>query len=115
MPAALALTLFLAVWNNAVNRVPAFARVYVAVNLALAVTVSSLVFGLWHIVPTMQLADLRGTPRTTTTLAGVAVTTVAGVIFCALRLASGSLLAPVLLHLATNCLGAVAARAARPG
>lgn len=80
---------------------------------AVGVAVSSVVFGLWHVVPTLHLADLRGTPRTATTVAGVAFTAVAGVLFCALRLVSGSLLAPALLHLATNCLGAIAARAAR--
>jgi membrane protease YdiL (CAAX protease family) len=39
-------------------------------------------------------------------------TAAAGVLFAELRLRSGSLLAPALLHLATNCLGLLAAAAA---
>jgi len=41
-------------------------------------------------------------------------TSAAGVLFAELRLRSGSLLAPALLHLATNCLGLLAAATVHP-
>jgi membrane protease YdiL (CAAX protease family) len=45
-------------------------------------------------------------------LVGCLGTTAAGTLFTALRLRSGSLLAPALLHLATNSLGVGAAATA---
>lgn len=76
--------------------------------LLVAVGVSSVVFGLWHIVPTKILTAERG-GRNGTVAAGVALTALAGALFCWLRIVSGSLVAPVLLHLATNSLGALIA------
>jgi uncharacterized protein len=79
---------------------------------------SSLVFGLWHVPPTIvalrinELAPLS--PQGIGTIAGaVAVTTAAGVLFDLLRARSGSLAAPVLAHWATNALGLLAAAATR--
>lgn len=79
-----------------------------------AVAVSSVVFGLWHIPPTMVALEVNGivagSPEGVLAIVGaVVVTTVAGVLFSALRLVSGSLLAPVLAHWATNSLGLLAA------
>ncbi len=79
-----------------------------------AVAGSSLLFGLWHVRPTLDGLAANGVARgpaaTTAAVAGgCAVTAGAGVLFAALRLRSGSLLAPVLLHLATNVLGLLAA------
>jgi membrane protease YdiL (CAAX protease family) len=77
---------------------------------AIATTVA--VFGLWHIRPTAEalrangLASERAAAGVT---AGVAVTAAGGLVFSWLRARSGSLAAPMLLHLATNCGGPVAA------
>jgi uncharacterized protein len=76
-----------------------------------AVVISSLLFGLWHISPTLgtmssnhETAGTAGSTWGTIVLVAgsVAVTFVAGLAFCWLRLRSRSLLAPVLAHLATN-------------
>jgi uncharacterized protein len=81
-------------------------------NAAIAVT--SCVFGVWHIRPTLQalraneLAGARG--RTVAGVAAaVATTTAGGVLFSWLRERSGSLTAPILLHVATNSGGLVTA------
>ncbi|MGR6964639.1 CPBP family intramembrane glutamic endopeptidase [Geodermatophilus sp. URMC 61] len=75
---------------------------------------SAALFGLWHVRPTLgALAanDLAGGPlaRTGAVLLACLGTAAAGVLFAELRLRSGSLLAPALLHLATNSLGLLAA------
>lgn len=82
-----------------------------------AIAVTSAVFGIWHIRPTLgALAAndlLEGPVRTgAVVLLACLGTAAAGVLFAALRLRSGSLLAPVLLHWATNALGTLAAAAA---
>jgi membrane protease YdiL (CAAX protease family) len=79
-----------------------------------ATGVSAALFGLWHVRPTLgALAanDLAGGPLARTGAVALAClgTAAAGVLFAELRLRSGSLLAPALLHLATNCLGLLAA------
>ena len=78
-----------------------------------ATAVGSAVFGLWHIRPTAEALALnrlvagRGA-RILAVTAVAAWTAGAGALFCLLRELSGSLAAPVLLHLATNCGGALA-------
>jgi membrane protease YdiL (CAAX protease family) len=70
-----------------------------------ATLLSSGLFGLWHILPSLGggVADAAGTLlRVVVT---VCVTSAAGVVLCVLRLRSGSLLAPVLAHWAVNGLG----------
>jgi uncharacterized protein len=86
---------------------------------AIAAIGSSAVFGLWHIAPTAVSLELNGiaagSPEGMATIAaGVAVTTAAGFVFTWLRWRSGSLLAPVLAHWATNALGLLAAATSRP-
>ena len=81
-----------------------------------AVVVSSLLFGLWHIRPTLSALDTNDlaadtAARVAAVTGAVAVTAVAGVLFCGLRLATGSLLAPVVVHTATNSVSMVAAYA----
>jgi membrane protease YdiL (CAAX protease family) len=78
-----------------------------------AVGVGSAVFGLWHIRPTAEalavngLAAGRGARIAAVT--GVAAGTAgAGVLFGLLRERSGSLAAPVLVHLAANCVAPLA-------
>lgn len=72
--------------------------------------ISSALFGLWHVQPTLH--TLRGN-RAASTVAGVAgqagvefgavaVTFAAGLVFCWLRLRSRSLVAPVIAHAAIN-------------
>jgi membrane protease YdiL (CAAX protease family) len=82
-----------------------------------AVVTSSAVFGLWHVRPTVGAVAANDLPGGPVALAaavalGCLATAAAGVLFVALRQRSGSLLAPVLLHLATNTLGLLAAAAA---
>ncbi len=82
-----------------------------------AVAASSGLFGVWHIRPTLSALaanDIVGGPVGTAlaVLLACAGTAGAGVLFSWLRLRSGSLVAPVLLHLATNSLGTLAATAA---
>ena len=79
-----------------------------------AVTVTSVVFGVWHIGPTAGalrangLAGDRSRARAGV-LAGVAATTAAGAFLSWLRERSGRVAAPALLHLAANSGGLVAA------
>lgn len=84
-----------------------------------AVAVSSLAFGLWHVAPTIVGLRINGVAPMSSEglgslLGAILVTTVAGMAFCLLRLGSGSLVAPVLAHWATNALGLVAAAVAPP-
>jgi membrane protease YdiL (CAAX protease family) len=79
-----------------------------------AIAFSSALFGLWHIHPTLDALnanDLAGgwPARSGAVVAGVAFTAVAGVWFCFLRQASGSLIAPALAHAATNGVATVTA------
>ena len=73
--------------------------------------ITSVLFGLWHILPTLHtMKDNRAVAVASASIAGqslvvagsVAVTFVAGLIFCWLRLRSRSLIAPVMAHVATN-------------
>ena len=84
---------------------------------------SSVLFGLWHVLPTIPLAnsvpaigDALGPgvdASLVSVLVAVAFTTVAGVGFVMLRRWSHSLLAPSLVHCATNSLGYLFAWVAR--
>lgn len=71
-----------------------------------AVGATSVLFGLWHILP--SLADQEQNPITAArhpvAVAGstVALTTAAGLLFSYERLRTGSIVAPVLTHTATN-------------
>jgi membrane protease YdiL (CAAX protease family) len=83
-----------------------------------ATAVGSAVFGLWHIRPTAEalavngLAPGRGA-RVAAVAGVVAGTAGAGAALSLLRERSGSLAAPVLLHLAANCAGPLASALAR--
>jgi membrane protease YdiL (CAAX protease family) len=81
-----------------------------------ATGVSAVLFGFWHVLPAVDGARENAPtgrvarPDLVRQVAGtVAFTALAGVIFGLLRHQSGSLLAPGLLHWATNGLGVVAA------
>jgi membrane protease YdiL (CAAX protease family) len=84
-----------------------------------ATATTAVLFGLWHVLPALALVrthtavaggsapDRR---RTVLTVVGtVAFTTAAGVVFAEMRRRSGSVVAPMGLHWATNGLGVLAA------
>ena len=81
---------------------------------AAAVAVTNAVFGIWHIGPTAGALRINGLADRPAKIlagvtAGVAATAAGGVLLSWLRARSGSLAAPMLLHAATNSLGALAA------
>jgi uncharacterized protein len=88
-------------------------------TLVTGIVVSSVVFGLWHIGPTivaLQHNAVPPGPAAWAAVAGsVAITAVAGVLFCLLRLHTGGIVGPVIVHTATNSLGTLAAYAAQRG
>jgi membrane protease YdiL (CAAX protease family) len=76
-----------------------------------ASVITSLLFGLWHIEPTLHtMSDNRAVAGAAASVGGqvlvvlgaVAVTFAAGLVFCWLRLRSRSLIAPVMAHAAIN-------------
>lgn len=84
-----------------------------------AIVATSVVFGLWHVAPTAVALEVNAVAATSATGvlaigAAVVVTTIAGLLFAWLRRVSGSLVAPVLAHIATNVGGLLAATAAGP-
>jgi uncharacterized protein len=85
-----------------------FARHWGTVKAVLA---SSALFGLWHIVPSIPAAGGNDVVNSTAASASgmaavvagaVVATAVAGLFFCWLRLRSGSVVAPMVLHIGTN-------------
>jgi uncharacterized protein len=81
-----------------------------------AVALTSVVFGLWHVAPTIVGLQANGVDPGSLGGIGaivgtVAVTSVAGAAFAWLRLRTGSLLAPMLAHWAINAFGLLAAAA----
>jgi membrane protease YdiL (CAAX protease family) len=86
-----------------------------------ATVVSSALFGLWHVLPSLGLAAHneaiggavgRGkSAQAATVLATVLFTAASGAVFCELRRRSGSILASAGLHWATNALSVLAAAA----
>jgi membrane protease YdiL (CAAX protease family) len=79
-----------------------------------ATLVSSGLFGLWHVLPSMGMATSNAAVGQTLGTAGTVVgavlfTTAAGVVFRAWQRWSGHLVTPMLLHVATNSLGVLVA------
>jgi membrane protease YdiL (CAAX protease family) len=84
-----------------------------------ATAVTSVLFGLWHVLPALDVTGTStaisqggraGRRRVLVTVVGTVVfTALAGVVFAELRRRSGSIVAPLLLHWATNGLAVVAA------
>jgi uncharacterized protein len=79
-----------------------------------AVAFSSVLFGLWHLLPARGVAGFNPVVATATQgtvrhvllmVLAVAATALAGAVFCWLRLRARSLVAPAMLHLAGNSLG----------
>lgn len=84
-----------------------------------AATLSSVLFGLWHVLPTLDTLGLNAAgaavqddPAHTgaVVVASAVVTAVAGLGFSWLRFAGDSLVAPTVVHAALNCSAFVAAR-----
>ncbi len=81
-----------------------------------AATLSSVLFGLWHILPTFDSIETNpggdllegGLAVTAAVVGAVLVTGVAGYAFAWLRLRANSLLAPILAHFAINSVAYVA-------
>lgn len=80
--------------------------------------VASLLFGLWHVLPTLSTAggnaefakaDASILGKLVLVAGAVGATSVAGAVFGWLRLRSGSILAPMLAHLSTNGVALVVA------
>ncbi|WP_448639237.1 CPBP family intramembrane glutamic endopeptidase [Geodermatophilus sp. URMC 63] len=104
-------------WEETAFRGVLLAALARSVSPPVAVAGSAALFGFWHVHPTRSALvanDLAGGPvaRGLAVGLGCAATAAAGGLFTWLRLCSGSLLAPVLLHLAANAAGTLAAAAA---
>jgi CAAX protease family protein len=100
-------------WEEVAFRGVLLAALARMMPMRVAAGLAAAVFGLWHIRPTLSgLAanDLADGPARAGAVALVcAGTALAALLFTWLRIRSGSLVAPALLHLATNSLGTVAA------
>ncbi|MGY1604567.1 CPBP family intramembrane glutamic endopeptidase [Geodermatophilus sp. SYSU D00815] len=104
-------------WEEVAFRGVLLAALARLVSLPAALAASSALFGIWHVRPTLAALAANDVVEGPWHTAGAVLlaclgTAAAGVLFCWLRLRSGSLLAPALLHLATNSLGSLAAAAA---
>ena len=93
----------------------ALARTSDRVRAALA---SSVVFGLWHVRPTLGLLDANDVADDPAARAGAVVvavlaTAAGGMFLCALRVRSASTLAPIIAHTSTNSLGLLASAVTR--
>jgi len=83
-------------------------------SLRHSVIISSLCFGLWHAFSSLGvnagMSSGVGTLAKLGTMLGVmVVTAAAGVLFCVVRIKSGSLIAPILFHWSINSFALVAA------
>lgn len=67
---------------------------------------SAALFGLWHVLPTLKTMDINlvtDTPtRVKVVVAGVAATAAVAIVFDRLRLRTGSVVAPMLVHWSAN-------------
>ena len=74
----------------------------------------AVLFGLWHIVPTWRTLDVNGVAgsgraRVAAVSGAVVVTAAVGLVLWSLRAATGSLLAPAIVHATANSAATVAA------
>jgi membrane protease YdiL (CAAX protease family) len=101
------------VWEEVAFRGVLLAALVRLMPVRWAAVTGAVVFGLWHVRPTLSGLDANELAEGPARVGAVALvcagTAVAALLFTWLRLRSGSLLAPALLHLATNSLGTVAA------
>jgi uncharacterized protein len=104
-------------WEETAFRGVLLAALARTVSRPAALGASVVLFGVWHVRPTSEAVaanDLARGPvlRCLAVLLGCTAAAGAGCLFAWLRVRSGSLLAPVLLHLGTNISGTLAAAAA---
>ena len=105
-----------AMFEELVFRGSLLALLLAGLRPVVATGVSSLLFGLWHVAPALAFADTNsGVPGSgagvdlLVVAATVVFTGVAGGLLTWLRLRSGSLVAPVILHAAVNSTALVVA------
>ena len=82
--------------------------------VVLSPLIAAVLFGLWHVVPTWRTLDMNGvagsaTTRVAAVSGAVVVTAAVGLVLWGLRVATGSLLAPAMVHAAANSAATVAA------
>ncbi|CAN5810589.1 CPBP family intramembrane metalloprotease [soil metagenome] len=79
-----------------------------------AIVIGAGLFGLWHLGPALEQSESHLAGRSTTfhVVGTIAVTTLAGFGFVALRIATGSIWVPVVVHALLNITMALFARAA---
>jgi membrane protease YdiL (CAAX protease family) len=92
-------------------------------NAITAIIASAIIFGLWHIFPTINSLErnqmiaekMKGkkSRKTGAVMGTVIVTGVAGLIFGWLRLIAGSIIAPWLVHWSINASGVLGVAVAR--
>ena len=104
-------------WEEVAFRGVLLAALGRVASLPAATAASAAVFGIWHVRPTLgalSVNHLAEGPvlRALAVVLACLFTGAAGALFSWLRLRSGSLLAPALLHLATNTLGTLSAAVA---
>lgn len=74
-----------------------------------ALVLTAVLFGLWHVVPAWETAEGTGLAVTGAVVGTVVLTAAAGALFALLRRWAGSVVAPMIAHVATNSLAYVAA------
>lgn len=70
---------------------------------------ASALFGLWHVLPASRTLEVNGVRRRAAVAVAVVLSAGAGVVLWELRVATGGLAAPALVHLAVNSGATVAA------
>jgi membrane protease YdiL (CAAX protease family) len=98
-----------AVFEEILFRSVFFAFVVRLRDVRTGIIATSIVFGLWHIVPAWESTSGSAIGTVGAIVGTVVVTTVAGIVFALLRVWSRSIVAPVLAHWATNSLAYAAA------
>jgi uncharacterized protein len=116
--AAVRVPLGTVVWEEAAFRAVLPVLLQRVVPVRKARVANSLLFGLWHIRPTLDALRLNGVapggPRTWAAVVNAVVATaLVDVLLSGLQRRMGSLLAPALVHVATNSGGTVVAAVAR--
>jgi membrane protease YdiL (CAAX protease family) len=97
------------VFEEVLFRSVVFALVVRLSGVRAGIVVTSVLFGLWHIVPAWESSSGSAAAGVGAIVGTVVVTAVAGVIFAVLRVWSRSVVAPMLAHWATNSLAYAAA------
>ena len=89
-----------------------FGMLQTVVSQNYAIIASSLSFGVWHVFSANGLSSAaipQSIPKALVVLAVIVATSIAGVFFTWLRIRSGSLITPILVHWAINSTGVVMA------